>query len=427
MSRYYDIRISDPVTGQVIVPAPMKQFNTGTSYTNYINGQMIAGGLDIELQIRNFFYGSHQGVAKDGSFVTIHGVSIPEISRQLDLNGMNIVVKAGMQKGLPLAKPDQNGVLATGRIWQALGNWEGVDKHLTLMIYGSPQMKLRNFQFVWRKGTKLADAIQTTLATGLPECVPDIHISDSLVNGLSKDITGSWGTFEAFAAAMHAMSLDPQYGGFTTINGMPYSGIRMTIRPTTPVKVTAGQMSFPLPGGGSGPAPAPSSAGVPGGTVSTTATAPGGQNNKAILVVDMTKFYQETRSPSRPIILAYEDFIGQPSWISPMIVRFKTVMRADIRVADFVKFPNTPFGNLFFIASPDAAIPNSPSRNKLAFQSTYIIRRVTHYGRLRQPDASSWVSTYEAVFTSSDLNKSTPIGQDPKVIAAFNNPAPFGP
>jgi hypothetical protein len=414
--RYYDISILVGNPGQaqqLVVPWPFKGITgatsgtnpltgapsttaiAGSSYTNYINGQIV-NGLDIEIQIRNYLYGNIQGAL--GSYVTLHGVSLQEISQQNQLSStpqrqVTIVVKAGMQKGLPLAKPQQSGVLSVGQIWQCIGNWEGIDKTLTFMIYNVP-VSPANFQFIWRKGTWLGDALQTTLSLAYPFYKPNIFINQGLV--ATKDYNGTYSGLSAFNEMLKKLTTLPQYN-FTTITGSPYAGVNIMTRPSSNQKITAS------PGT------------LPGGTPNTSLD---------IVAFDMTVPYQDSRLPTSPILLEAEDFIGQPSWIEPTVVRFKTVMRADIRVGDFVKFPQTPFGSTFISTPPNPSVawPGAPSRNQLAFQSVFFIRSVNHYGRLYQPDAGSWVSVFEGIFATINPASPTAVQSLPT-----NAPAGAGP
>jgi len=391
--RYYDIRITDK-NGKLVVPKPFQGLNgqvtngtgggtldTGSTYTNFVGGQILAGGLDIGLQIRQYTYGNAAG-AKDGSLVTIYGVSLAEVGQAVNLNDMNITVKAGMQKGLPLAKPQQAGVLTAGKIFQSIGNWENIDKTITFLFYDSP--KIANFQFVWRKGSPLKDAIQTTLAAAMPDAKINIFISPDLV--ALKDEGATYANFAEFAQAIKERTKSSQFNGIATLTGNKYAGVQMSIQQPTQLHGSSGGVQFPQPGG----------------SVSGTPSFAG----KAVLVQDMTQPYQESRLPNSPLLLNFEDFVGQPSWIEPAVIRFKMVMRGDIRVGDFVKLPQTPFGNNFITLPGQSAYTGAPSRNQLAFQSSYFIRRVDLYGRLRQPDASAWVSVFEGVFTKINLSTS---------------------
>jgi hypothetical protein len=391
--RYYDIKITDEKTGELIVPNPFKSSplvvtslpgSTGTpasprssqgdtSYTSY-PGYHNPNALDVELDVRSIGYGNNSGDTKQGSFVRIYGVSLPEIGQQFKLTNRNIVIKAGMSKGLPLAKPEQQGVIVAGKIWQALGNWEGVDKTLELMIYPA-SIKPSNYQFLWQKGQLLSDAIKSTLAgSDLGSSKVVGNISPRLVNNSGRAKGGVYKSFEEFASAVLSLSKAPEFADIKTLTGSPYEGVQLFKRPG--INATINFSGTPIPPGAS-----PSSA--------------------DIYMTDKTFAEGDSRTPSKPLELKYEDFIGQPSWIENVVVSFKTVMRADIRVGDFIKFPEWPFGNLFGVIGSGAVGGQlaSPSRNNLIFQASFFVRSVHHLGRFRSPGATSWVTVFEAVFT----------------------------
>jgi hypothetical protein len=410
--RYYDIRISDPDTGKVIVPYPFKssavvvtslpgstgtptaaESNQGdTSYTSF-PGHHNPNALDIELNVRSIGYGNNAGDTKQGSYVRIYGVSLPEIGQQFKLTNKNIVIKAGMSDGLPLAKREQQGVILSARIWQALGNWEGVDKTLELMLYPA-NIKPSNYQFLWEKDQLLADAIRTTLAgsdMGASKLVG--NISPRLKNNSGRAKGGIYKSFEEFAATILSLSRAPEFADIKTLTGRPYEGVQLFKRPGINATITT--VGTPTQ-----PPPAPPVGVTPGGTSSSS----------DIYMTDKTFAEGDTRTPTKPLELKYEDFIGQPTWIENSVISFKTVMRADIRVADFVKFPEWPFGNLFGVITPGATGGQlySPSRNNLAFQTSFFIRSVNHIGRFRSPEASSWVTVFEGVFTVKPSDVKTP-------------------
>lgn len=394
--RYYDIRISEPNTGTLIVPFPFKsspvavssfpgttgtpsaiQSNQGdTSYTSF-PGHHNPNALDIELQVRNIGYGTIAGSTKQGSFVRIYGVSLPEIGQQFKLTEKNIVIKAGMSKGLPLAKPQQAGVIVSGRIWQALGNWEGVDKTLELMIYEA-SVNPSNFQFVWQKNQFLIDAIRTTLAGSSLSGFKIVGSISSQLKNNTRTMGATYTSFEEFATAVLNMSKAPEFSGIKTLTGFPYQGVQIFKRPGINARIIS----------------------------TVTIPAGGGVAGEDILIDDKTTATVDSRTPSNPLLLAYTDFIGQPTWIEPVVISFKTVLRADIRVGDYVKFPNDKLGNLFGIITPGATPGQnqSPSRNNLAFESSFFIRSMNHYGRYRSVAASSWVTVFEGIFTQIPKN-----------------------
>ncbi len=104
-------------------------------------------------------------------------------------------------------------------------------------------------------------------------------------------------------------------------------------------------------------------------------------------------------TPLRTVALAFQDLVGQPTWIDPFQITFPTVLRGDINVGDQVTFPTgvmTPYA----LTQPGdgAGLPNTPSASQSAFQGTFRVNEVHHYARFREPDAKSWNTTFKANF-----------------------------
>ena len=88
--------------------------------------------------------------------------------------------------------------------------------------------------------------------------------------------------------------------------------------------------------------------------------------------------------------VSYQDLIGQPTWIDAPTISFKTVMRADINVGDYIKLPNT------VATSTPQSVIGTPLRNRPTFQGLFQVQIVRHLGNFRQPDAASWVTVFNA-------------------------------
>jgi hypothetical protein len=237
-----------------------------------------------------------------------------------------------MQRGLPLAKPQQSGLILSGFVNQAWGNWIGLDMTLNLMVAAGTGTLAdpKNIVHDWTKGTKLSDAIASTLSTAFPDYKADVKISDDLV--LAEDDKGYYQTIEQYAAYVRQVS--------QSILGPKYQGVRIVVK------------------------------------------------EKSFSVFDGT-------SPSAPFVLAFEDLIGQPTWIDPLTIQFKTVMRADLSVGDFIRFPPA-----VVTTTPGGASPaGSGLKASSIFQGSFQIGQMTHFGRFRQPDADSWNTTFN-VFSS---------------------------
>lgn len=261
--RYYNIAITDSSS------------NTTATWTSHPQGLMQPpdpGALNVELDI----FSVALATAKTGSYVRVWGIPIQQIAQAFNLNNLSIVVSGGMGKGLPLANPAEAGILASGTIQQAFGNWIDTDMTLDLILMpGSvPNAAPQNLTINWKAGTALSSAIQQTLNTAFPGYPQNIAISPNLV--LNHDEPGFYGSLPQFAQYIKGVSQD--------IVGGSYPGVDIAL------------------------------------------------TNRTVRVYDGTV----AASPKQ---LAFTDLIGQPTWIEPGVVQATCVMRGDISVGDQVQLP----------------------------------------------------------------------------------------
>lgn len=274
MSRYYAVDLTNVKTKKPINSKALTGLATTSTYTSFVGGKTLVGALNVELDIPVAPFATPFGSAS----VTIWGVPLIEVSQANDLNGAAISVYGGMQAGLPLANPKQNGLLVSGYVFQAYGNWIGTEQTLNLVI--SPVATTAvppNLVLNWKKGTVLSSAISATLKAAYPTLKANVSISQNLV--VTNDVTAPFGSLVELAQFIKARSAE--------IVGGNYRGVD--------VRLTEG----------------------------------------AFYVYDGT-------SQTAPKALAFADMIGQPTWIDPATVQVKFVMRADLTVGSFVTFPKTP-------------------------------------------------------------------------------------
>jgi hypothetical protein len=354
--RFYDIKITSAKTGALVTAKSLQNSGlSGSTFTSFANGRTIPGALNIEINIPAYNYANPLG----GAALRVWGVSLDELSQANDLAGNDIVIRAGMQKGLPLANPKQIGVIMQARIFQAFGNWQGTSMALDMQFIpptGEGITPPGNFSFNWKKGTMLADAIRATLQVAMPAFTIQMAISDRLVSTVAKP--GVYGSLSAFSKMIEDVSKSKQYQGITTKSGAPYTGVKITI------------------------------------------------SGKNVIVQDGTKDLSSGQfSQSNPKVIEFQDLIGQPTWYSPSQINFKVVMRGDLSVSQFVKLPDlsTPF----VLTAPGAGIPGNASTNKSAFKGIFEITGLHHMGNFRQADANAWITSVNAVFnnSSNDLAK----------------------
>jgi hypothetical protein len=277
----------------------------------------------------------------NNAWLRVWGLGLQDIGNAADLNGLNVTVYGGMAKGLPLANPNQAGLLLKGQVLQAFGNWDGTNQTVDMLIVpgGTTAGTVQNpgnFPFSWKAGTPLSQAIQQTLSTGMPGYPVQISISPKLVTGY--DQTGHYPTLEAFADFIYSLSL-------SIITDPAYQGV----------------------------------------TIATN-----GQN---IVVTDASA----TVATSAVKRVAFQDMIGQPVWFAPNQISVKLVLRADIQIGDTINLPPA-----LFTTQQAAVAPGIP--NKLTFSGNFFVQQVHHWGNSRQADAASWNTTLQCVLIQSRPN-----------------------
>ena len=250
----------------------------------------------------------------------------------------NFTLSGGMSAGLPLANPNQRGVIASGIIWQAFGNWEGVEQTLDLIVAPSINGLQGAVSLTWTKGQGLQSALALAFKQAFPTFTASINVSPSLIapsdqNGIYTDLTSFGQHLQRYTKRTFGSALGPNYDGVWIY------------------------------------------------TVGTT-----------IYATD------HALAPTKPpVALAFQDLVGQPTWIDYATILFPTVLRGDIDISDQVTFPS---GTLlpYALTSPNAAYPNSPAASNVSFQGTFTVKEIHHYGSYRQQDARSWNSTMTAIY-----------------------------
>lgn len=333
--RFYRIVISEPASGAVVTPPGFDaDLLGGATYTSFVNGRTLPNALNVELDAPTIDAATSQGF----SLARVWGISLQEISQAKDLVGKNIAIFGGMQKGLPLAKPAQAGLLVEGVVFQAFGNWIGTDQTLDLVISPGPASGSdpgglgtlaapRNLTLDWKGGAPLGPALKSCLGTGFPGYTINVNVSADLVRPAGDTPTGFYPTLGQLAQDMRTMSA-------SIIKTKGYAGV--SIVPTA----------------------------------------------RAINAFDSPQ-------GDKPIAIAFEDMIGQPTWIESPNIQLKTVMRADLAVGGRITLPPTLVIN--------SAQANSALLNQRAnFQGGFFVVSIRHVGDFRAPSADAWVTVVEA-------------------------------
>jgi hypothetical protein len=299
------------------------------------------GALNIEFDAPIYAWNQSQG----RQWIRIYGVGLPMISQSSNLNGANFQLSAGMQAGLPLATAakGQAGVILQGVVFQGFANWQGTLQTLELVVNPSAD-SVGNIGFNWPAGTPLSQAIQVTCAqafsppNSLTKYTPNVNIGSNLVRADTQG--GIYPNLYAFAGYLNEISKKTG----ASVYGDSYPGVMVTIT---------------------------------GNTIN---------------------FY-DMKGDAKPkvIELAFQDLIGQPTWINAAQVSFSTVLRSDISPGMIVQFPpglNTPF--VLTSAAAATGTLNAPASDKTSFQGKFFINDCHHNATFRQCDAESWNTTYTA-------------------------------
>lgn len=264
--RFYDIIVREPT--------PAGDGTILARWSSQVRGRTDPGALDIEMDIPVAQFAVPWGAA----FVRIWGIPLQIISQGSNFNGKDIEVYGGMVKGLPLALVvPGNKLLARGRIWQAFGNWVGVEQTLDLVMVAGATLITDpiNLTILWRAGTPMRDAIDTSLRTAFPQYQRDIRISPRLV--LPSVQAGFAETMHEFSAMVRRLSLG-------IIRDQGYQGVSITLQ-------------------------------------------------------DRTFVVQDGTVAAEPKTIRYTDLVGQVTWLGAFLLSMQTVMRSDLSVGNFVRLP----------------------------------------------------------------------------------------
>lgn len=270
MSRYYRIEI-EPNNNAGLVSNVAKSV-----FTNWLGDRADLGAQTVEFVIPVAAFNATAGQAT----ARIWGISKQQISQSSDFNGASIKIFGGMKPGLPLATKvaGQSGLLLSGNIFQAFGNWMGINQTLDFVITGDGGATIADpasLSFTWPQGTKMADMIATVLRQAYPQFTVDINIRSNLV--LTQDEHGVYQTIQQFSTYVNNLSRN-------IIPGR-YPGVGITLKD------------------------------------------------------GVLKVFDDMASTSASVTtIDVVELIGQPTWLNPATIQFNTVLRADLSLTSMIKF-----------------------------------------------------------------------------------------
>lgn len=324
--RYYDLTITNPANNQTV--------RRWTSHPNGVQQPPDPGALNVEFDM---FVADYAPADSPGaSVITIQGVALQDLFQAQQLVGLNITLKGGMGKGLPLADPSQSGVLLVGQIFQAFGNWVGTEMTLDLVVIGVNPFSIDlpgNFTFWWPAGTNISTNVATVLKQVYPKIPQNVKTQANIV--FPNDEWGAYSTLRQFAKFVQGLTAG--YAGVAS-----YPGISIAVQ------------------------------------------------GSEIFVYDGTQ-------TTAQVAFKFTDFVGQPTWIAAGQIQITTVLRADIQIGNTVTMPPNLQGNPGIATTAYNLASPQPPQYQSTFKGKFMVTGVRHVGNFRDPNGQNWVTIFNCV------------------------------
>ena len=314
-------------------------FNT---HPNGVHSAPDPGALHTIMDVPVTTFDQPNGTA----YVEVRGIDIATISQASNLQGYAIKIYGGMGTGYPLAKPGQSGLLLTGVVYQAYGNWVGTEMSLNLLVqpFNAPVTTDDPPRFVWHwsKGQDIKDAITKCVTSAMSGYTCEFNLSSTLTG--THDDVGYYSDFSSLAEVIlnASLSVNKTYG---------YNGIQF-------------------------------------------------------FVVGKKFYFFDNSTNATAKKIEYPDLIGQPTWLGPVSyprIMLQTVMRADLAINDVITMPLFNQSGSSTLAGYGTIAPSSTDiqtpKDRSLFQGNFQITSLRHIGDSRNPDGAAWVTVIEAVKT----------------------------
>lgn len=337
--RYFDIRVGKSQSAVI-------QTDSGTTVTS-------AAGAPVTRWCSQTDTGANNGSAPQiimdvpvaafdspmgAAVIQILGVDIKTVSQASHYARHPITVRAGMSGGLPLENASQAGQILAGQIIDAAGNWIGTNMNLTLVVAPMVAADDLNLQIMCPRGQPLDEAIKLAITSAYPELTVQVSVSDRLIANQ---------TYYHYCTTLTGLSSLVKKWSQSIIKDADYPGVSVI------------------------------------------------RNGDVVFVFD-------TPADGDVVQIDFDDLVGQPTWVGVKQMQIAVVMRGDLTIGKRFTLTYTKSGGA--LASYGTVGPGSSlgqtvyaGRNKLIFSGTWQIRSLRHIGDSRTPDATSWVTTINAV------------------------------
>jgi hypothetical protein len=97
-----------------------------------------------------------------------------------------------------------------------------------------------------------------------------------------------------------------------------------------------------------------------------------------------------------PILIDFNDLIGQPTWIDVNQMQIKTVMRSDIQVGSTITMPTGYVNAPGFVTTTAEAFPSS-QKYKSTFSQNFSVIKLRQLGNFRSSDSGEWATIFNCI------------------------------
>lgn len=330
--RYYELSITQPGAG-----SPQLLLSTKNK-----DGRNNANALDIFFDMPV----APSDVGIGAQTITIRGLGIDNLTQGKVFVGGTLVLKGGMQKGMPLANPKQAGVLLVGTVWQSFTNWVGTVQELELRVLpvvgtlDAPAALVLNAP----EGVELGSAVVKALQNAYPDKVIQNRLKSQYIS--VRTLYAYYGVLSNFASDVYSIS-----AGISDNN----TAIRIAIQ----------------------------------------------KDEFLVYEVAADTSALSAASADRSIVaLEISDLVGQPSWIKPGVMQVTCILRADIMIGTQIKMPEVAINAPGFVQTLAPSLPSSLNYTS-AFKGNFLVSLIRHIGGYRSLDDKAWVTVIEAVIYGS--------------------------
>lgn len=432
--RFYSILIPD-APGGVFPPRYDSPSGLGAVWGSHRNGIADPGAQQVEIQITET---AAHTADTDNSVITVHGVSWEQIRHTDKLMGKSIVVYGGLKPGLPLAthQAQHAGLLMSGRIWKAWGNWIGTDMSIGMAFLpaglsdegdgggggggggnggggngggGGDQPTQQSVIRTRGVGFRSIDRRPYPRGAIIPFGSERAVVTPTGLGGGGLGI-GSLGAATSFgggfANSLFGGGVDGLSAPLNLIhNMMPNMSLRSAVQQTLSKAFPRGNVNMLISGALKLPY---QDAGMYQNmpqyanyikNLSHSILGTKGYQGVNMTSHDNTINVWDGTQTDRTVNIDFLDLIGQPTWLSLQKIQIKCIMRGDIHPPNWVTLPPGILATL----TPEAIIGGTTSqqRTNLTLSGGGQVVKAVHIGDFRNPDGVGWSSTYDVVWGGS--------------------------